>query len=459
MLSETRKAGAAALVATLLATVALSAGSASAALPRHQEAELAPDFSFGSRHYDAGATPGVAPNSWRFVTGGTIRHFFTVQSGEAGQSVVVRAKLGGSSPSSVSLGVTVNGTPLGIKTLSSAGRFAEQTYLANIRPGTYHVDIAASDMQTGDKLIYDWVEIRGSGGGTPTTSAFIVGAGDISSGSNRDNQTGDLVRQQLAAGAYSAFTTGDNAYPDGTHPDYKGFYNDAWGSFKAKTRPVFGNHDYHADPNAGGASSYWNEYPAVPVPGGFTNQNSYYAYNVGASNWRGIVLNSQYTEGPQNQAPECASGSAQHNFLVSELASARRNNKNTVLFWHHPRFSRSGDHPTPEGATGCSKFFWDRAHDGGADLVLQGHGHLYERYDARDRNGNKTAGGLTEIVCGTGGNSFDSIDASVSPAPDNIFTNAWGVCKLTLEAQQARVSFLPAAGSPGFDSATVPVRP
>ena len=458
MLSKTRKAGAAALVATLLAAVALSAGPASAALPRHQEAELAPDFSFGSRHYDAGATPDVAPNSWRFVSGGTIRHFFTVQSGEAGQSVVVRAKLGGSSPSSVSLGVTVNGTPLGTKTLSSAGRFAEHSYLANIRPGTYHVDIAASDMQTGDKLLYDWVEIRGSGGGTPTT-AVIVGAGDISSSrSNRDTQTGDLVRQQLAAGAYSAFTTGDNAYPDGTYLDYKN-YNDAWGSFKAKTRPVFGNHDYEADPNAGGANRYWNESPAVPVPGGFTNQNSYYAYDVGGSNWRGIVLNSQDTEGPPNLAPGCESGSAQHNFLVSELANARQNNKNTVLFWHHPRFSRSGDHPTPEGATGCSKFFWDKAHDGGADLVLGGHGHLYERYNARDRNGNKIAGGLTEIVCGTGGNGFDSIDTGVSPAPDKIFTNAWGVCKLTLEVQQARVNFLPAPGSPGFDSAIVPVRP
>ena len=91
--------------------------------------------------------------------------------------------------------------------------------------------------------------------------------------------------------------------------------------------------------------------------------------------------------------------------------------------------------------------------------MLQGHGHLYERYNARDKYGNKTAGGLTEIVCGTGGNGFDLIDAGASPAPDKIFTNAWGVCKLTLEAKQAQVSFLPAPGSPGSDSAIVPVRP
>jgi hypothetical protein len=46
-----------------------------------------------------------------------------------------------------------------------------------------------------------------------------------------------------------------------------------------------------------------------------------------------------------------------------------------------------------------------------------------------------------------------------SPTPDVAFTNAWGVCKLTLNTNSAQVDFLPAPGSPGSDSATVAVRP
>ena len=146
------------------------------------------------------------------------------------------------------------------------------------------------------------------------------------------------------------------------------------------------------------------------------------------------------------------------NFLNNELNTT----KNTVLFWHHARFSSSTDHPTSEGATGCSKTFFDTAHDNGADLVMQGHSHLYEHYLTRDKTGTQVAGGLTSIVCGTGGNSFDDLQDSPSPMPDVKLTNAWGVCKLTLSADEAQVDFVPAPGSPDTspaDSATVAVRP
>jgi hypothetical protein len=290
---------------------------------------------------------------------------------------------------------------------------------------------------------------------TPTGSAVLVGAGDISSGGSRDQDTGNLIRAQLTSGAWGVFTTGDNAYPDGTYQNYQ-VYDAAWGSFRSKTRPTYGNHDYYGSSTAAGSQQYWNEGPD-PTPVQVSNDKSFYAYDVGNSNWKAIVLNSADTEGPSsNQAPSCAAGSTQMTFLNNQLNTTR----NTVLFWHHARFSRSGDHPTSEGATGCSKTFFDVAYDNGADLVVQGHSHVYERYHARDKTGASVTGGLTSIVCGTGGNSFDSlVSASPAQAPENSFTNAWGVCKLTLNANNAQVTFLPASGSPGSDSATVPVRP
>jgi acid phosphatase type 7 len=295
-----------------------------------------------------------------------------------------------------------------------------------------------------------------SNNGCPTTSGStsIVGAGDISSGGSRDQDTGNLVRTQLSGGAWGVFTTGDNAYPDGTYQNYQ-VYDAAWGSFRNKTRPTYGNHEYYGSSTAAGSEQYWNEGPD-PTPVQVSNNNSYYAYDVGNSNWRAIVLNSADTEGPSsNQAPSCAAGSPQMNFLNNELNTT----KNTVLFWHHARFSASTSHPTSQGATGCSKTFFDVAYDKRADLVVKGHSHLYERYDTRDKSGTKIAGGLTSIVCGTGGNSFDSLQGSPSPAYDVAFTNAWGVCKLTLNTNNAQVNFLPAPGSPGTDSATVAVRP
>jgi hypothetical protein len=286
----------------------------------------------------------------------------------------------------------------------------------------------------------------------------LVGAGDISSGGSRDQDTGNLIRAQLSGGAWGVFTTGDNAYPDGTYQNHQ-VYDAAWGSFRSKTRPTYGNHEYYASSTAGGSEQYWNEAPD-PTPVRVSNAASFYAYDVGNSNWRAIVLNSASTEGPSsNQAPSCAAGSAQMNFLNNELNTSRSTGKHTVLFWHHARFSASDDHPTSEGATGCSKTFFDVAYDNGADLVVEGHSHLYERYDSRDKSGLKVAGGLTSVVCGTGGNSFDGLQTLPSPTPDVAFTNAWGICKLTLETNNAQVDFVPAPGSPGTDSATVAVRP
>ena len=293
---------------------------------------------------------------------------------------------------------------------------------------------------------------------TPTGSAVLVGAGDISSGGSRDQDTGNLIRAQLSGGAWGVFTTGDNAYPDGTYQNHQ-VYDAAWGSFRSKTRPTYGNHEYYASSTAGGSEQYWNEAPD-PTPVRVSNAASFYAYDVGNSNWRAIVLNSASTEGPKgNQAPPCTDGSAQMNFLNNELNTSRSTGKHTVLFWHHARFSASTDHPTSEGATGCSKTFFDVAHDNGADLVVEGHSHVYERYHTRDKSGTNVASGLTSIVCGPGGNSFDGLQSSPSPMPDKRFTNAWGVCKLTLNANNAQVEFLPAPGSPGSDSATVAVRP
>ena len=87
--------------------------------------------------------------------------------------------------------------------------------------------------------------------GTPIT---IIGAGDIA-GAARDAHaaTADLIR---AANPDAVFTTGDNAYDDGSASDYANYYDPTWGSFKDRTHPVPGNHEYN-DPDAAGYVDYF----------------------------------------------------------------------------------------------------------------------------------------------------------------------------------------------------------
>ena len=71
----------------------------------------------------------------------------------------------------------------------------------------------------------------------------------------------------------------------------------------------------------------------------------------------------------------------------------------TLAIWHHPRFS-SGDHGNDRGVAP----FWDALYAAGADVVVNGHEHDYERFAPQDPAGSEDrARGLREFIVGTGG--------------------------------------------------------
>lgn len=77
---------------------------------------------------------------------------------------------------------------------------------------------------------------------TDAAAVRIAAVGDIASCAwGDDKATGDLVR---AIHPSVVLTLGDNAYPDGRLSEFKNCYDPPWGSFKRKTRPAPGNHDY-----------------------------------------------------------------------------------------------------------------------------------------------------------------------------------------------------------------------
>jgi hypothetical protein len=117
--------------------------------------------------------------------------------------------------------------------------------------------------------------------------------------------------------------------------------------------------------------------------------------------------------------------------------------------WHQPRFS-SG----PHGSDPAYQQLWQDLYNAGADVVVNGHDHDYERFAPQTPTGaTDTARGIREFVVGTGGASHYAIGARVanSEVADGV---TFGVFKLTLHATSYDWQFVPVPGGAFRDSGT-----
>jgi hypothetical protein len=163
----------------------------------------------------------------------------------------------------------------------------------------------------------------------------------------------------------------------------------------------------------------------------------YYSYDVG--DWHLIALNSNCS------VVSCAAGSAQETWLANDLAF--HHNQCTLAYFHHPLFTSAG------GATAAVRPLWNDLYAAGADLVLNGHAHVYERFAPQTPSGAGSAGGITEIIAGSGGvnhGAFASTPAAHSVKRDN---TTFGVLRLVLHTGSWSWTFLPDTGSGTFTDA------
>ena len=169
----------------------------------------------------------------------------------------------------------------------------------------------------------------------------MVGAGDISTCVNtHDSETAALVTTVLDANARAtAFTLGDNVYPSGTAANFANCYEPSWGVFKARTRPMPGNHDYLNNPGAGPYFAYFGANAGIPGKG-------WYSYQSGT--WRVYSLNSEC-------APTSACFAEELAWLKSDLAN--QPHRCVLAMWHRPRFS-TGPHGSSQanGAIFSARF-------------------------------------------------------------------------------------------------------
>jgi hypothetical protein len=260
--------------------------------------------------------------------------------------------------------------------------------------------------------------------GVVVTPPVLVGAGDIANCGG--NQLDEATARLLDSIPGIVFTAGDNAYPNGSFEDYAICYGPTWGRHKNRTRPSPGNHEYHTL----GAASYYSYFGVLAGDSGV----GYYTYQIGS--WRIFSLNSN--------VPMVA-GSAQERWLRAQLELLPA--PCTIAYWHHPRFS-SGEH----GSSVASQPLWQALYDAGADVVIAGHDHTYERFAPQTPAGAlDSARGIRQFVAGTGGAALYPF---LTNAPNSEFRNntAHGVLKLNLLPGRYTWEFIPTQGGIPLDT-------
>jgi Calcineurin-like phosphoesterase len=247
----------------------------------------------------------------------------------------------------------------------------------------------------------------------------LVGAGDIADCAS----TGDEATARLVAALPDAtvITTGDNAYPSGAHRDYAECYEPTWGAHRDRTRPVPGNHEYRT-PGAAGYFHYFGD--GAGEPG-----QAYYSYDLGE--WHLIALDSNC-----GAVGGCGPTSPQGQWLREDLATHPGNC--TLAYWHHPRFS-SGGH----GDVKLVRPLWQALYKAGADVVLNGHDHVYESFEPQDPDGIADERGLRQFTIGTGGAESD-VFGTIRPNSRERHTGTAGVFTMTLRPGGYDWEFVPA---------------
>lgn len=216
------------------------------------------------------------------------------------------------------------------------------------------------------------------------------------------------------------FTLGDNAYFRGSREEYRDCYDNTWGRHKGRTFPVPGNHEYMS----AGAVPYFEYFGEVA--GGATGQG-YYSFEIGA--WHAFALNSNIP---------VSAGSGQGDWLRNELMTSRA--RCTIAYWHHPLFT-SGQN----GDALAMRDLWQVLYEFNAEIVLNAHEHMYERFAPQDPDGrHDPARGIRQFVAGTGG-AFLYQPARLHANSEAIISS-FGVLKLTLASDRYQWEFIPVGG-------------
>ena len=305
-------------------------------------------------------------------------------------------------------------------------------------------DSASSQRPSGTIVWQNGVSLNSIG---TDSSARLVVTGDISCDASRRATYGvgvegaqcgteSTANLALSLNPDGVLALGDLQYEGASSSDFHTFYDPTWGRLKSKTYPVRGNHEYVTNAAAGYVDYFG---PVSP---------SYWTTNAGG--WRIIAVDS-WCQGLLYAG--CAAASPQTTWLTAQLKAAHEEGKCSLVVMHHPYVS-SGPNATP-----TVQHLWSAAVAGGADLVMTGHDHHYERFGPLTEDGTvATSGGTPLIIAGLGGAPTYALrdTAAGSLATEN---RQHGVVLLELTPRRFSSSLISAADGVATDSWSAPCTP
>jgi hypothetical protein len=233
-----------------------------------------------------------------------------------------------------------------------------------------------------------------------TAAATLLVAGDFAATS----ATKGIVQNEIAGnGAVKLIAVGDMSYSAPYGSNYP------WASWAARTFPVMGNHEFNSVAGTGGQQPFdlfdgtnaaGNlKFPAITGANGVSTYDFSYSHEI-TPGWLLAVVNTGVNCAQQ-------SCSTQATRLKTAIASWRSSNGGhgcVIVAMHTARWSTmfSSDADNEPWAAGVAPI-WAAAIAEEADIVLQGHVHVYEEFEKLDANGNYSATGAKLFTVGSGG--------------------------------------------------------
>lgn len=211
---------------------------------------------------------------------------------------------------------------------------------------------------------------------------------------------------------------GDNAYNNGTDPQYTAGFFDVYPEVMRKTvlYPTLGNHDLLTGGSVSATQSgpYYDSFsmPKYGEAGGVASgTEAYYAFDWG--NLHFISIDSA-TVGTNLEV-----GGPMYDWLELDLMA---NDQDwTIIYWHHPPYtkgSHDSDNPAEASLFEMRERFNPLIEQWGVDLQLTGHSHSYERSKLIDGHY-----GLSS-ECAAGECVIDGGDGDPGPSGDGPYLKA-----------------------------------
>lgn len=249
-----------------------------------------------------------------------------------------------------------------------------------------------------------------------STTPFVVAA--VGDGAGGRRASSRLLGRLASLRPNLLLYLGD-VYETGTSTEYDNWYGPSWGRFRSITNPVVGNHEY----DGGKAAGYVGYWAGIPL---------YYGYE--AAGWQFLALDSNHGFRALD------AGKPQRTWLESEFGEDRPTCK--IVQLHHPVVTHEPDMTTRARA------MWRLLVERGADIVLAGHVHNYQRWVPLSAAGEPAATGVVQFVAGTGGQSVARSETPDDRRARVIGTKPGGigVLLLTLNVRGAAYRYVDADG-------------